>query len=87
MKIVDDWRAILRRWSFKLGAVGALAVTWLADPVNLFTLWSLFPAEIKQAMAPEFLLRLAALIVVGAVIAMFIKQRKKPEVSSDETAG
>jgi len=75
-RIVNDWRAVTRRWSAWLAAAGALLNGfYLVMPQQALDLWRQLPADMRTAIPGGDRL-VPTLLVGGALAAMFIKQRK-----------
>lgn len=78
--VVHNWRDVLKRYSFWLGIAGT-AVTGFAvyAPEIMLQAWLAFPADLKQALPPNFAKYFGLFLFAASNVAMFIKQRRAPK--------
>jgi hypothetical protein len=77
--ITPNWREVLRRWSFWLGAAGSLITSFaLAAPDTALHVWALLPMDMKEALPTDFVKYVGIVLFFAATVAQLIKQRSIP---------
>lgn len=74
--LIDNWKTYYKRYSVQLQAVAVAVWVYLSDTSNLIALWALLPAEFKAVFTPEQIRYAAVALIVFAMIAGIVKQKK-----------
>lgn len=79
-KIVDDWRLIARKWSFRFNSVGLAILSWIQiDPQSVLYVWGLMPDAVAD-LIPISALRIIGLVLFGlGILSTLVKQKKLDE--------
>lgn len=84
-KIVDDWRLVWRKWSFRFTVIGTAITSFLvAFPDSALTAWAMLPAELKAVIPPKYMPFVGIAFYVLAMASKYAKQAKLDELRADK---
>lgn len=75
LEFVGHARLLLRTWSVRLGAAGALVGVWAQSfPDTALHAWAMLPPDIKNILPPNIVALISPALVVLAVLSQYVRQ-------------
>jgi hypothetical protein len=77
MTLIAEWRKFYKFWSIQLGVIGTAITGYLiASPEAALFAWGLMPADLKEAIPPQFTPLIGVFVFVASMLARLVKQKK-----------
>ena len=75
LEFVAHSRLLLKTWSVRLGAAGALLGVWVQSfPDAALHAWAVLPPDIKSILPPNIVGMISPALVVLAVLSQYVRQ-------------
>ena len=75
LEFVGHASLLLKTWSVKLGAIGALVGMWAQSfPDAALHAWAMLPPDIKNILPPNIVELISPALVVLAVLSQYVRQ-------------
>lgn len=87
IELIEGWRKWYKLWSVRLTVLGTLIVGWfLASPDAFLQVWLMLPQDLKDTLPPSVVKFIPIAILVAGTLARVVKQKKLPQVNTDDSA-
>jgi hypothetical protein len=84
LEFVGHARLLLKTWSVRLGAAGALVGVWAQSfPDAALHAWAMLPPDIKDILPPNIVAMISPLVVL-AILSQYVRQPKLKDKADEQ---
>ena len=85
LEFVGHARLLLKTWSVRLGAAGALVGVWAQSfPDAALHAWAMLPPDIKDIVPANIVAMISPALVVLAILSQYVRQPKLKEKADEQ---
>ena len=85
LEFVSHARLLLKTWSVRLGAAGALVGVWAQSfPDAALHAWAMLPPDIKDILPANIVAMISPALVVLAILSQYVRQPKLKEKADEQ---
>ncbi|MFU7835445.1 hypothetical protein [Raoultella planticola] len=85
LELVGHARLLLKTWSVRLGAAGALVGVWAQSfPDAALHAWAMLPPDIKGILPPNVVAMISPALVVLAILSQYVRQPKLKDTADEQ---
>ena len=85
LEFVGHARLLLKTWSVRLGAAGALVGVWAQSfPDAALHAWAMLPPDIKDILPATIVAMISPALVVLAILSQYVRQPKLKEKADEQ---
>lgn len=85
LEFVGYARLLLKTWSVRFGAVGALVGVWAQSfPDAALHAWAMLPPDIKDILPANIVAMISPALVVLAILSQYVRQPKLKEKADEQ---
>lgn len=85
LEFVGHARLLLKTWSVRLGAAGALIGVWAQSfPDAALHAWAMLPPDIKDILPANIVAMVSPALVVLAILSQYVRQPKLKEKADEQ---
>ncbi|MDS7879479.1 DUF7940 domain-containing protein [Klebsiella pasteurii] len=85
LEFVSHAQLLLKTWSVRLGAAGALVGVWAQSfPDAALHAWAMLPPDIKGILPPNVVAMISPALVVLAILSQYVRQPKLKEKADEQ---
>ena len=85
LEFVGHARLLLKTWSVRLGAAGALVGVWAQSfPDAALHAWAMLPTDIKNILPPTVVEMISPALVVLAILSQYVRQPKLKDKADEQ---
>ncbi|HGN8849048.1 hypothetical protein [Klebsiella grimontii] len=85
LEFVGHARLLLKTWSVRLGAAGALVGVWAQSfPDAALHAWAMLPPDIKDILPANIVAMISPAMVVLAILSQYVRQPKLKEIADEQ---
>ena len=85
LEFVGHARLLLKTWSVRLGAAGALVGVWAQSfPDAALHAWAMLPPDIKDILPANIVAMISPALVVLAILSQYVRQPKLKEKADEQ---
>ncbi|HCA7143908.1 hypothetical protein KC248_27910 [Klebsiella michiganensis] len=85
LEFVAHFRLLLKTWSVRFGAVGALVGVWAQSfPDAALHAWAMLPPDIKDILPANIVAMISPALVVLAILSQYVRQPKLKEKADEQ---
>lgn len=85
LEFVGHARLVLKTWSVRLGAAGALIGVWAQSfPDAALHAWAMLPPDIKDILPANIVAMISPALVVLAILSQYVRQPKLKEKADEQ---
>ena len=85
LEFVGHARLLLKTWSVRLGAAGALVGVWAQSfPDAALHAWAMLPPDIKDILPANIVAMIGPALVVLAILSQYVRQPKLKEKADEQ---
>ena len=85
LEFVGHARLLLKTWSVRLGAAGALVGVWAQSfPDAALHAWAMLPPDIKDILPANIVAMISPALVVLAILSQYVGQPKLKEKADEQ---
>ena len=85
LEFVGHARLLLKTWSVRLGAAGALVGVWAQSfPDAALHAWAMLPPDIKDILPANIVAMISPALVVLAILSQYVRQPKLKDKADEQ---
>ena len=85
LEFVGHARLLLKTWSVRLGAAGALVGVWVQSfPDAALHAWAMLPPDIKDILPANIVAMISPALVVLAILSQYVRQPKLKDKADEQ---